>query len=120
MLLIGPSRIFLRYIEQVLPALGEHTVNLATPADLVPTPVRGQDEPAAARLKGDARMARVVAQAVRDRERGLPAADQPCCGRASGCACRCATPGASSSRSSAGGARTTSGGPRWSAWSSAT
>jgi DNA helicase IV len=72
-LLIGPSRIFLRYIEQVLPALGEHTVNLATPADLVPTPVRGQDTPEAARLKGEAAMARVVAQAVGDRERGLPA-----------------------------------------------
>jgi DNA helicase IV len=72
-LLIGPSRIFLRYIEQVLPALGEHTVNLATPADLVPTPVRGEDSPAAARLKGDARMARVISQAVGDRQRGLPA-----------------------------------------------
>jgi len=72
-LLIGPSRIFLRYIEQVLPALGEHTVNLATPADLVPTPVRGVDEPAPAFLKGEARMAVVVAQAVLDRERGLPA-----------------------------------------------
>ena len=71
-LLIGPSRIFLRYIEQVLPALGEHTVNLATPADLVPTPVRGVDRPEVALLKGDARMARVVAQAVGDRERGLP------------------------------------------------
>ncbi|HVF14103.1 MAG TPA: ATP-binding domain-containing protein [Acidimicrobiales bacterium] len=71
-LLIGPNRIFLRYIEQVLPALGEHTVNLATPADLVPTPVRGQDGPAAVRLKGDARMAGLVTQAVRDRERGLP------------------------------------------------
>ena len=71
-LLIGPSRIFLRYIEQVLPALGEHTVNLATPADLVPTPVRGQDSPEGARLKGEARMAGVVARAVADRERGLP------------------------------------------------
>ncbi len=71
-LLIGPSRIFLRYIEQVLPALGEHTVNLATPADLVPTPVRGVDAPEAARLKGEARMATFVAQAVVDRERGLP------------------------------------------------
>ena len=71
-LLIGPSRIFLRYIEQVLPALGEHTVNLATPADLVPTPVRGIDRPEVALLKGDARLAKVVAQAVGDRERGLP------------------------------------------------
>ena len=73
-LLIGPSRIFLRYIEQVLPALGEHTVNLATPADLVRATVRGHDDPEAALLKGDARMARVMAQAARDRERGLPTA----------------------------------------------
>jgi len=73
-LLIGPSRIFLRYIEQVLPALGEHTVNLATPADLVPVAVRGRDRTQAALLKGDARMATVLAQAVGDRERGLPEA----------------------------------------------
>ena len=71
-LLIGPNRVFLRYIEQVLPALGEDTVNLATPADLVPTPVRSREPDAVARLKGDARMATVVAQAVGDRQRGLP------------------------------------------------
>ena len=73
-LLIGPNRVFLRYIEQVLPALGEDTVNLATPADLVPTPVRGREPDAVARLKGDARMATVVAQAVGDRQRA-PAPD---------------------------------------------
>ncbi len=71
-LLIGPNRVFLRYIEQVLPALGEDTVNLATPADLVPTPVRGREPDAVARLKGDARMVKVVAQAVGDRQRALP------------------------------------------------
>ena len=31
-LLVGPNRIFLRYIEAVLPALGEHSVTLAPPA----------------------------------------------------------------------------------------
>ena len=71
-LLVGPNRIFLRYIEQVLPALGEHTVTLATPATLVGTPVRGVDPTAVARLKGDPRMAGVVARAVHDRGRGLP------------------------------------------------
>ncbi|MGH9263540.1 MAG: HelD family protein [Acidimicrobiales bacterium] len=71
-LLLGPNRIFLRYIEQVLPALGEHTVTLATPASLVGTPVRGAESPAVARLKGDPRMAGVVARAVDDRGRGLP------------------------------------------------
>ena len=72
-LLVGPSPLFLRYVEQVLPSLGEHTVTLATPATLVPTPIRGTDEPATSRVKGDARMARVLAKAVADRERALPA-----------------------------------------------
>ena len=71
-LLIGPNRIFLRYIEAVLPALGEHSVTLATPATLVGTAVRGVDAPAVARIKGDPRMAGVVARAVDDRGRGLP------------------------------------------------
>ena len=71
-LLVGPNRIFLRYIEQVLPALGEHTVTLATPATLVGTPVGGVDRLEVARLKGDPRMAGVVARAVDDRGRGLP------------------------------------------------
>jgi DNA helicase IV len=71
-LLVGPNRIFLRYIEQVLPALGEHTVTLATPATLVGTAATGTDNAAVARLKGDPRMAGVVARAVDDRGRGLP------------------------------------------------
>jgi DNA helicase IV len=71
-LLVGPNRIFLRYIEAVLPALGEHSVTLATPSSLVGTPVRGSDSAAAARVKGDPRMAAVVARAVADRGRGLP------------------------------------------------
>jgi len=71
-LLIGPNRVFLRYIEAVLPALGEHSVTLATPATLVGTAVRGVDTPAVARMKGDPRMAGVVARAVEDRGRGLP------------------------------------------------
>ncbi len=71
-LLVGPNRVFLRYIEQVLPALGEDTVNLATPADLVPTAVSGTEPDAVARLKGDARMATIVANAVGDRQRALP------------------------------------------------
>src|SRR5215210_6379569 len=72
-LLVGPNRIFLRYIEAVLPALGEHSVTLATPATLVGTAVSGTDSPEAARVKGDPRMAGVLARAVADRGRGLPA-----------------------------------------------
>jgi len=71
-LLVGPNRVFLRYIEDVLPALGEHTVAFATPAGLRPTtPLRGVDSPAAARVKGDPRMSEVLAQAVRQRQQPL-------------------------------------------------
>jgi DNA helicase IV len=65
-LLIGPSPVFLRYIEEVLPALGEQQVRLATPRDLVPWAVPTVDEPPeVARLKGDARMAQVLARTPR-------------------------------------------------------
>ncbi|HKA04982.1 MAG TPA: hypothetical protein VKD67_11645, partial [Acidimicrobiales bacterium] len=71
-LVIGPNRLFLRYIERVLPSLGEAGVEEVVLADLVPG-VRfgGTDSPFAARVKGDARMADVVAKAVHDRERPL-------------------------------------------------
>ena len=73
-LVVGPNRVFLRYIERVLPSLGEAGVEQALLADLVPGVAFGAaDTPDAARVKGDARMARVVAKAVRDRERGLRA-----------------------------------------------
>ncbi|MFF6997472.1 HelD family protein [Streptomyces sp. NPDC008313] len=65
-LVIGPNRSFLHYIEQVLPALGELAVQQATVDDLVAhVEVRGSDEAAAAVVKGDARMARVLRRAVR-------------------------------------------------------
>ncbi len=67
-LVVGPNRSFLRYIEQVLPALGELHVRQATVEDLVAhvahVEVRGADTAAAARLKGDARMAEVLRRAV--------------------------------------------------------
>ncbi|WP_235978439.1 HelD family protein [Streptomyces lycii] len=65
-LVIGPNDSFLRYIEQVLPALGELDVQQATVEGLVAhVEVRGEDSPEAARLKGDARMAEVLRRAVR-------------------------------------------------------
>ncbi|MFC4033590.1 HelD family protein [Streptomyces polygonati] len=65
-LVIGPNASFLQYIEQVLPALGELQVKQATVDDLVAhVEVRGADSPAAARIKGDARMAEVLRRAVR-------------------------------------------------------
>ncbi|MFD8388388.1 HelD family protein [Streptomyces sp. NPDC059680] len=64
-LVIGPNRSFLHYIEQVLPALGELTVQQATVDDLVAhVEVRGTDDAAAAVIKGDARMAEVLRRAL--------------------------------------------------------
>jgi DNA helicase IV len=72
-LLVGPSPVFLRYIEHVLPSLGEQDVRLSTIAGLRPSVrVRGTEPDATAALKGDARMAQVVQRAVGDRERALP------------------------------------------------
>lgn len=64
-LILGPNRTFLHYIEAVLPALGEVDVRQATIADLLPAPpVAGTDSPAAALLKHDARMAAVLHHAL--------------------------------------------------------
>jgi DNA helicase IV len=64
-LVVGPNRAFLRYIEQVLPALGEVDVDQATVADLTArVPLRAVDPPAVAVLKGDARMATVLHRAL--------------------------------------------------------
>ena len=69
-LVIGPSPTFLHYIDQVLPSLGETDVVLLTPGQLYPgIDARDQDEPEVSRIKGDIRMTKVIAQAVRDRVR---------------------------------------------------
>jgi len=69
-LVVGPSPVFLRYIEQVLPSLGETGVVLATPGRLFPgVEATVAETPAAAALKGDLRMARLIRAAVRDRQR---------------------------------------------------
>jgi DNA helicase IV len=71
-LVIGPNRLFLGYIEQVLPSLGEAGVELAVLADLVPdVSIRAYDRGLTARVKGDPRMVRFLARAMRDRERPL-------------------------------------------------
>lgn len=68
-LVIGPNRVFLRYISQVLPALGETAVVQTTLADLVPEaqPAVRVENPATERLKGDGRMADVLARALAQR-----------------------------------------------------
>ncbi|MFC9127617.1 HelD family protein [Streptomyces sp. NPDC057099] len=64
-LVIGPNRSFLHYIEQVLPALGELSVQQATVEDLVAhVEIKGTDDATAAVVKGDARMAQVLRGAL--------------------------------------------------------
>jgi hypothetical protein len=64
-LVVGPNRAFLRYIEQVLPTLGEVDVEQTTVADLTArVPVRAVDTPDVAVLKGDPRMAEVLRRAL--------------------------------------------------------
>jgi DNA helicase IV len=73
-LVIGPNRVFLRYIERVLPSLGEAGVEQVVLADLVDDVAVGHDvreSPEAARVKGDVRMIDVIDRAVLDRERPL-------------------------------------------------
>ncbi|HMR97238.1 MAG TPA: AAA family ATPase [Microthrixaceae bacterium] len=71
-LVVGPNRVFLSYIEQVLPSLGEAGVQIATLGDLVPhVRIGGHDDEDTARVKGDLRMIDVVRHAVRDRQRPL-------------------------------------------------
>ena len=69
-LVVGPSSTFLHYIDQVLPSLGETGVVSRTIGDLVPgITATGFDSPQAAKLKGDRRMAQVVANAIAARVR---------------------------------------------------
>ncbi|MCP4084809.1 MAG: AAA family ATPase [Actinomycetia bacterium] len=73
-LVLGPNRLFLGYIEQVLPSLGEAGVQLSLLADLLPeVAVRGSDPELVARIKGDLKVADVLARAIRDRQRPLRA-----------------------------------------------
>ena len=69
-LLVGPSRTFLRYVEQVLPSLGETGVVSTTIADLVPgVRARGVEDPRAHEIKGRALWAEVLRRAVRGLQR---------------------------------------------------
>ena len=74
-LVVGPSNVFLRYIDQVLPSLGETDVVLLTPAQLYPdVHTRRFDSTVVSRIKGDARMATVIEAAVAARVR-IPESD---------------------------------------------
>jgi len=64
-LVVGPNSAFLRYISQVLPALGENGIQQTTVEELAArAPVRRTDAIEAAILKGDVRMAAILRRAV--------------------------------------------------------
>lgn len=75
-LIIGPSRTFLRYIEQVLPSLGESGVVQMTIGDIVPGLSAQDDDPVdIAAIKGRGAFSRILREAVRLIPR-LPDRDQ--------------------------------------------
>jgi DNA helicase IV len=73
-LVVGPNPLFLQYIAQVLPSLGEAATRQTTVERLVGGRVAREDDPEVARLKGDARMAALLATGARDHIR-VPADD---------------------------------------------
>ncbi|WP_030554310.1 HelD family protein [Streptomyces exfoliatus] len=76
LLVLGPHRAFLSYISEVLPALGETGIRQATlDEEIARHPVRAEDGEAAALVKHDARMARVLHRALYGRVDPAPAAD---------------------------------------------
>jgi DNA helicase IV len=68
-LVVGPGPAFVRYIERVLPSLGETGVVLSTLGGLVAdVEVTGRDPAPVTTLKADARMAELIAAAVAARQ----------------------------------------------------
>jgi DNA helicase IV len=64
-LVVGPNASFLRYIADVLPALGEIDARQVTVEELVSVVrITATDPPDVARLKGDSRLAEVLSRAV--------------------------------------------------------
>jgi DNA helicase IV len=72
-LIVGPSGVFMRYIERVLPSLGETAVALRSLGEVLDG-VRAtrHDEPAVADVKGSARMATVLRRTARQQAPGSP------------------------------------------------
>lgn len=65
-LVVGPNRLFLRYIAEVLPSLGETSVVQATAPGLLggKYPVRTTEHDVVATIKGDARMVEVLSRFI--------------------------------------------------------
>jgi DNA helicase IV len=73
-LVVGPSPVFLGYVSQVLPGLGETNVLLRTVGELFPGVAADRAEGRLAEeVKGRAMMAGVLAAAIRDRQAAGPA-----------------------------------------------
>lgn len=75
-LVVGPSGVFIRYISQVLPTLGETSATLASLGDLVPgSTATMSDPPEVAVAKGSAAMVPVLRATVQRMSRRRPPAD---------------------------------------------
>lgn len=72
-LIVGPSDVFMRYIERVLPSLGEDTAALYSLGDLYPgVETTRRDLPGIAAIKGGGRMRKVMSRASRLAPVGVP------------------------------------------------
>src|SRR5918911_2281542 len=72
-LVVGPNPTFVEYVSHVLPALGEESVEQRAVTELVEgVAVEAVDPPEVARLKGDARLAELVARAAAQRSVARP------------------------------------------------
>ncbi len=72
-LVVGPSGVFMRYIERVLPSLGETAIALRSLGEVVDgLRATRHDESAVADVKGSARMAEVMRRASRQQAPGSP------------------------------------------------
>ena len=72
-LIVGPSRVFTAYVEQVLPSLGEHTAALRSLGELLDgVSTSRHDAAALAAIKGSVEMLPVLERAVRSAPPGVP------------------------------------------------
>jgi hypothetical protein len=72
-LVVGPSGVFMNYIERVLPSLGETAVTLRSLGEVVDgVSADRHDSPEASAVKGSARMLTVLSRVVRDETPGDP------------------------------------------------
>jgi DNA helicase IV len=72
-LIVGPSGVFMRYIERVLPSLGETAVALRSLGEVVDgVKASRHDDPAVADIKGSARMAELLRRTARQQAPDSP------------------------------------------------